>query len=352
MKKRRIAFLWLIALFFLFLCRFLISENKPVFATNEEEISRNLEAERLEIFDTINQLREEHGLDTLIIDSNLTAASQRQAEYLAETGKLTSEGPAHETLKTRAEDAGYGGGGSFNIQENIARIWTETSGTYLVEDVWKKEQISIRNMMAPAARHIGIGIADAPNKRRYVSAMFGSLSDGADTYTVVSTYDFRTPKPLISSTPTLVPMLTSTPHEDGGIYHVVQEGETFSEIALAYGLDWYTLSVLNHINTKTPVVIYEGDTLVIRPTFTLTPTPTASKTPHPPTSTPRPTYTQDAGRLHGTQTVDTSSDSAGEAPSERMLVLLQKIFAHKRIVGIFLAVLSGLGLLYLFFPKK
>lgn len=285
---------------------------------------------RLSIIDTLNTLRVKYGCGELKTDEHLAAAAQHQAEYLAKIEKLDNAGPSGESVYDRAQDAGYGGDKSFTVKETNAKVWVDTDVDYLIEEVWRKSQASVRVIFDPAVRQIGIGIADASDKHRYYVLMAAGLDDGTDDYSMTRpTYDYRTPKPTTSATPTMQPLLTSTPNPDGGVYHVVQKGETFSEIALAYGLDWYSLSVLNHIKLSdtTPVVIIEGQTLVIAPTYTLTPTPTPTKTPLPPTRTPRPTYTADPN-------IRSSQQNPGDRlPKPDFNGLLEKALPWKKTVG-------------------
>lgn len=308
------------------------------------------EAFRISICDELTDYRSAHHATEPAIDACLTAAAQRQAEYMAELGKLTDSGPAGETIYDRAIDAGYGGDRRFEVREARAKVWVDTDADYLINSIWKKETLSVRALMMEGAQHIGIGIADAPDKHRYIVVMIGAIADGDPAYDAVPTYDFRTPKPENSATPTPAPLITSTMNPDGGIYHEVKAGETFSEIAMAYGLDWYTLSVLNHIKLVdgTPVVVYEGDTLVIQPTFTVTPTPTATKTPLPPTHTPRPTFTG----IPATPT----AQSSGQLPPPDITPLLQRFvtwFAGYRAAAAYALIgCSVLGLVCVLFRGK
>ncbi|MBR6089262.1 MAG: LysM peptidoglycan-binding domain-containing protein, partial [Anaerolineaceae bacterium] len=218
---------------------------------------------------------------------------------------------------------------SFTIRETNAMVWVDTDVDYLIEEVWRKNQTSVRVIFDQEVRQAGIGIADSPDKHRYIVLTVAGLDDGSDDYSMIRpTYDYRTPKPTVSATPSPQPLVTSTMNPDGGVYHVVKEGETFSEIALAYGLDWWTLSVLNHIklNDTTPVVIMEGQVLVIEPTYTLTPTPTATKTPVPPTRTPRPTFTTDSNALP-------SRPAQTRLPAPDVNRLLTRMVGWKRPVG-------------------
>lgn len=87
------------------------------------------------------------------------------------------------------------------------------------------------------------------------------------------------------------PDYTSTPQEDGSIYHVVRYGESLTYIAELYGLSVEELMALNFL---TDASIFEGQGLKIRgpqtatPTQVLTPTERPTRTPKP-TRTPRPT---------------------------------------------------------------
>lgn len=286
---------------------------------------------REELLTELSKLRKQYGCGPLSFDEHLETAAQHQAEFLCEMNKLQTAGPAGETLRDRAVDAGYGGSKSFTIRETNAMVWIDTDADYLIEEVWRKNQAAVRVMFDQTVRQAGIGIADSADKHRYIVLTLAGLDDGTDDYSITEpTYDYRTPKPTMSATPTPQVLLTSTMNPDGGIYHIVQEGETFSEIALAYGLDWYTLSVLNHIKLSdtTPVVIMEGQTLVIQPTFTLTPTPTPTKTPVPPTSTPRPTYTADP---YASAVI--LPTAVKELPAPDLGRMLDKVIAHKQIVG-------------------
>ena len=289
--------------FYRFLLLFLISlaAFTAVFAAGEENAVPS-DPQLVQIFVYLNALRTRYHIDVLAFDEHLNTAAQRQAEYLAEIGRLDKYGPAGEPVRERAMDAGYGGDKDFTVDETSAQVWTDTDAEYLIEKVWRQNQASVQAIFDPKVRQVGIGYADAADKHRYYVLILAGLDDGTDDYSMTRpTYDYRTPKPTASATPTPQELITSTANPDGGVYHVVQEGETFSEIALAYGLDWYTLSVRNNIKLSdtTPVVIMEGQVLVIEPTFTLTPTPTSTKTPLPPTNTPRPTFTAGPGASGG-----------------------------------------------------
>ncbi|MBQ4514035.1 MAG: LysM peptidoglycan-binding domain-containing protein [Anaerolineaceae bacterium] len=327
-----------ILIFLIFLSLFTVSS--AAFADKNDSFREGL-------LDRLNKLRGHYGCSTLVFDSHLQTAAQHQAEFLAEIGTLQSGGPAGESVRERAIDAGYGGEKSFSIRETNAMVWVDTDLDYLIEEVLRVSQASVRVLFDPELRQIGIGVGDAPDKHRYIVLTLAELDDGTLNYDITRpTYDYRTPKPTISATPSPEPFMTSTANPDGGVYHVVQEGETFSEIALAYGLDWYTLSIRNNIKLSdtTPVVIMEGQVLVIEPTFTLTPTPTPTKTPVPPTVTPRPTFTADPN-LPSVRTLPT----AAGLPAPDFGLLLNHAASWKKTVG---WILIGVCIPGLFFTLR
>ena len=327
MKKIRIFALSLL----IFLAAF-----SAVFADADDET-------RQDLLEALNAVRIRYHVGTVKMDLPLQSAAQHQAEYLASIGKLENSGPSGEPVSELARDAGYGGDKAFTIVQTNAQVWVDTDIDYLIEKVWRGSPQSVRVLFDPGVRQAGIGIADAPDKHRYYVLLMAGLDDGTDDYSMTRpTYDYRTPKPTISATPTQEPLITSTPNPDGGVYHVVKEGETFSEIALAYGLDWYTLSIRNNIKLSdtTPVVIMEGQTLVIEPTFTYTPTPTATKTPLPPTRTPLPTFTVDPAAA-----AETQSPGMDRLPAPRWDRLVDRAMTWKRPVGWILVIFSLSGLL-------
>ncbi len=304
------------------------------------------------LLEEINGMRVHYGLDALEMDDNLNSAAERQVEYIRDQQKLMKEGPSGESLHIQAEDSGYAGGHPFVVEEAMAKIWVDTGMDYLVNEIWKQEQISLHALMNTQVRHIGIGIADAADKHRYVLVLTAGMTDGAEDYSVIATYDFRTPKPELSSTPTIPPMQRSTPDADGGLYHTVMSGETFSEIAFLYGLDWYTLSNLNGIKWSETVmpVVYEGQVLVIQPTFTATPTATPTKTPFPSTNTPRPTFTATMSLP-----AEAINDHPGRPPFDfvRISREIDSVFApYVKPIAITMITLSALGLIVLFIRKK
>ena len=87
---------------------------------------------------------------------------------------------------------------------------------------------------------------------------------------------------LVTDTPT--PIITSTPLENGDVYHVVQSNEALWSIAIAYNTTIDTLKLLNGLSTDE---IFAGQKLLVfkHEPATLTPTKVITATLGIPTST-------------------------------------------------------------------
>ena len=337
--------LFSLVLFCLFHAESVIGQTTPTPGSmNEYQMSGYAK----NMLEAINLLREENGLSQLIPDAALSAAAEDQAAYLLKIGQITERGQNQESPKTKANDFGYAGGADFYINQNIATSWVATQAKTVLDTVWMQEPVYKVRILNPDATHIGIGAVDN-NSRRYIVVYTGWLADGSIYYTAVPTYDWRTPKPEASYTPSPKPLQISTSNPDGSIQHRIQKGETLSEIAYAYGVNWDTLSNLNNLELEDPVII-EGQDLLIRSKFTVTPTPTASETPRPPTRTPRPTYTKSSSESSETQILPSTT------PTDPVIVdvglFLENSKPFRKPVGILLVIVSGVGLLLSFRFKK
>ena len=171
--------------FFRYLLFFLIfaAAFSAVFAAEGED-SVPSDPKLIEIFTSLNALRTRYHIGVLKFDAHLNAAAQRQAEYLAEIGRLEKYGPAGEPVRERAMDAGYGGDKDFTITETSAQVWVDTDTEYLIEKVWRQNQASVQTIFDPKVRQAGIGYADAADKHRYYVLILAGLDDGTDDYSM------------------------------------------------------------------------------------------------------------------------------------------------------------------------
>jgi hypothetical protein len=233
------------------------------------------------LIDAVNTLRLNSGLAPYRIDNTLMSIAQAHSNYQASIGTVTHIGSGGTRPRDRAAAAGYGGGATFFISENIA------GGTNLSVDgaiqMWLGDDPHIQTMLSGNYQDVGAGVAEA---------------DGFVYYTLDAAYvaggSYNPPATTVPGGPTALPyyaVKTATPNSDGSVVHTVMAGQNLSLIAKGYGITVAELKELNHLSSDT---IYEGDILIIRGTSTpgpsTTPTVTASPTKQP-TATRKPTRT-------------------------------------------------------------
>lgn len=125
---------------------------------------------------------------------------------------------------------------------------------------------------------------------------------------------------LYAQEATVAPLLPATvaPQADGSITHIVLEGETLINIALAYNIPLVDLLKLNNLTSQS--VIFPGEKLIIRKAHTPTPTAaiTNTLTPHPATPTRRPTHTPTLRPPTATVTIFAVTPTATPVPPKPM----------------------------------
>ena len=236
------------------------------------------------LIDGVNGLRAANGLPSYETNSILMSIAQAHSDYQAAIGQVTHTGSGGTAPRDRAAGAGYGGGGTFFISENIA------GGTDLSVDgavsMWLGDDPHIQTMLGANYRDIGAGVSEANGFVYYTIDVAYVAGSGTGNYVPAAT---RTP-----GGPTPIPIYmvqTATPKPDGSIIHTVQSGQTLEGIAKAYGLSVAQLKELNYL---TGDAIYVGDTLLIQQASTPGPTSTITRTVTPTraaTSTHAPTRT-------------------------------------------------------------
>lgn len=231
----------------------------------------------------VNSLRAANGLPAYQENSILMYIAQAHSDYQASIGQVTHTGAGGTSPRDRAAAAGYGGGGTFFISENIAG-YLDMSVDEVIS-VWSQDAPHLNTMLGANYQEIGAGVAVANGIVYYT--IDAAYVAGAGNYVPAAT---RTP-----GGPTALPyyaVQTVTPMPDGSIVHTVKPGQNLSLIAKAYGL---LVAEIMDLNNLTSSDIYEGDKLLIRlastpgptATATATSTPTRAATPtHRPTRTP------------------------------------------------------------------
>lgn len=249
-------------------------------------------------------------------------------------------------FEARPASAQPGSASEFPLSENIA------GGTNLspVQAVswWRGDALHQNTMLGASYQHIGAGTA--------VSG--GFVYDTIDVaYSSENVQANPTPSVVADSaavtpgvTPTSV-VQVATPSADGSITHKVGAGQTLITIAEAYGVSLAELFELNGMNKDS--VIYPGDELVIRASFTPTPTSPPTKTAAPtkiptstrrPTSTPQPQEEETTGGGLAVQAQPENSPSAvpEESTPDRIGNVLLAIVAILGIGGVVLIAVGSL----------
>ncbi|HEX9014122.1 MAG TPA: CAP domain-containing protein, partial [Anaerolineaceae bacterium] len=211
-----------------------------------------------EVIDAVNALRASHGLVPLRVNSQLMSSAQGQSNYQASINTVTHTGPGGTRPYDRALAAGYGGGATFFISENI--YGGTNASAQLAVQAWTGDTPHWDTMMTAASTDIGAGVASSGDFVYY-------------TIDVAYTSGHANPAPAVTSAPPgstaltgdtpipIFPLMTSTPAGDGSIVHVVQYGQTLITIASAYGVKLTDLRSLNHLTSDN---IYVGDKLIIQ----------------------------------------------------------------------------------------
>lgn len=244
--------------FFLILCVLLLAllvGNLPARAQAGDAYS---------LIAAVNQLRAANGLPALQVNSILMSVAQAHTDYQAAIGEVTHIGADGSHPRDRAAAAGYGGGATFFISENIG------GGTNLsVAEVigwWQGDDLHLNTMLGASYAEIGAGVAVAGDFVYYT--IDTAYVAGGSSYV-----------PLATSGATAVPVYyvtTATPNADGSLVHIVRSGQTLIGIAQAYGV---TVSEIKTLNNLTSDAIYVGDSLLIVPAGTPAPSATPSATP-------------------------------------------------------------------------
>ena len=213
-------------------------------------------------------------------------------------------------------------------------------------------------MLGPETGLVGAGVAFAGNMVYYtltVKRLSGDTNVRAPVNAAVQQQASSTPIPQGDW---ISPVQTLAPNENGSITHIVKYGEILIDIAQAYGITMEELYARNRsLNPQKPVY-YEGQILVIRPAYTLTPFMTETYTPMPPTNTLRPTRTP-----RPTSTATTERTPTPVMPTRTptptlafQIPTLEDMGPNRPIIAYALIAVSAVGLLIViaigFFPRK
>ncbi|MCC7208927.1 MAG: hypothetical protein IT323_16580 [Anaerolineae bacterium] len=169
------------------------------------------------ILGRINDLRASHGLNTLGVNGQLTAAAQGHANYLASTAYIHPHRERDGSLpQDRAARAGYGG----RVGENV--VGGQSASPEWAFNWWMQSPAHYNNMLAEWTE-VGIAYTDGGQYGRWYVTVFGNMgreirvgegvTGGAGT-AVPGGAPARppsTPRPTVPPTLTFTPSVTLTP---------------------------------------------------------------------------------------------------------------------------------------------
>lgn len=240
------------------------SNHKPMKSTN---------VTAYDLIIAMNTLRISYGLPALIEDPIINAVAQSTAEIMAANQMSWHIGD----VRGRLAAAGYGGGATVWGTENFAVGTNKTIDEIML--VWADDSHMIP-AVNPAYCHVGAGIATAANGQTYyvLQAAYTSNKSCGEYTSVGGT----TNQPGGSTdqgraggiSQLIVPVKIATPDEEGRLYHLVQAGQSFWSIAIAYKITIKDIEVWNNLSRDTNLLV--GQRLFIPTSNTegyATPTP-------------------------------------------------------------------------------
>lgn len=239
----------------------------------------------------VNSLRAQSGVAGLATNAALMNSAQAHSAYQAAIGTWSHTGSGGTDETARAIAAGYGSGGSVSCDEAVAVANLNSTVNDIVFSFWS--DYTHRDLVLINSRYvdIGAGVYEQGGLVYYTVDVCVSGSSPVTRPGVnASTPAAPLTAPTIDLTQQIVGVITSTPGDDGSVYHVVQPGQSPWGIAEAYGLTIPLLAEMNNLPTGNPV-LFPDQKLVIRPSFTPSMTPTITNTPPAPTRTMAPSST-------------------------------------------------------------
>ncbi|MBC8336668.1 MAG: LysM peptidoglycan-binding domain-containing protein [Anaerolineales bacterium] len=249
------------------------------------------------LIDEVNALRTANGLPPYAINATLMSVAQAHTQYQANTGTVTHYSADGSRPSQRALAAGYPVAGDLSLggffSENI-QAGTNLTPAQAVT-AWQGDAPHLLTMLSPNLTEVGAGVVTVGNYVYYT--LDAALPTGG---TIAYTPSGGDGTPGTGALPTLdwiVPVVTSTPNENGQVVHEVKVGQSLWGIADIYGTTVQELRNINGMSAEES--IFPGEMILVRiliPTVvepTLTATATIEPSPTAPvfteTSIPAPT---------------------------------------------------------------
>ena len=200
----------------------------------------------------MNSLRVSNGLPALVEDPIIDAVAQSTAQTMANSQMSWHIGD----VSGRLAAAGYGGGSKVWATENFA-VGNQSIDEIMI--VWSDESHMLPAVIA-AYCNVGAGTAQSANGMTYyiLQAAYTAgkacgeytSSGGTTTSKTGSTTSGNTTGGASNGgvSQIVMPVKIATPDADGKIFHVVQAGQSFWSIAIAYKITIKDLKTWNNLS--------------------------------------------------------------------------------------------------------
>ena len=203
-----------------------------------------------ELILAMNTLRVAYGLPALIEDPIVNAVAQSTAATMAANNMSWHIGD----VRGRIAAAGYGSGGTVWATENFA-VGRAGTGIDEIMATWADPD-HMRPAVTPAYCHVGAGVAQAANGRIYYILQAAYVS-GQECGSISSSGGTSQPGTVPNVVPPvsqlIIPVKIATPDAEGKVFHVVQAGQSFWSIAIAYPITIHDLEVWNNVSRTIPL---------------------------------------------------------------------------------------------------
>jgi LysM repeat protein len=155
-------------------------------------------------------------------------------------------------VRGRLASAGYGNGGTVWATENFA-VSSGGMGIDEIMAIWADPD-HMRPAVEAAYCNVGAGVAQTSDGKTYYVLQAAYVSGQACGSSSPSPAGTSQPGTGSSSIPQIiVPVNIATPDAEGRIYHVVQAGQSFWSIAIAYQITIQDLETWNNLSRNTPL---------------------------------------------------------------------------------------------------
>jgi LysM repeat protein len=208
--------------------------------------AQSSEVSAYELIIAMNTLRMSYGLPALVEDPIINAVAQGTAEIMAANQMSWHIGD----VSGRIAAAGYGGGSKVWATENFAVGSNHTIDEIMV--VWADESHMIP-AVNPAYCHVGAGTAKSANGMTYYVLQAAYVAGKSCGEYIPPSGNISQPnlprQPGVSQL--IVPVKIAEPDEEGKVFHVVEPGQSFWAIAVAYQITIRDIEIWNNISRET-----------------------------------------------------------------------------------------------------